>query len=53
MELMKRFYKKMPGEGQTASAALRGAQVEMWKQERWSAPYFERPLFLGGLHASG
>jgi CHAT domain-containing protein/Tfp pilus assembly protein PilF len=39
--LMARFYKKMLGrEKQPPSAALRVAQIEMWKETGWKAPYF-------------
>jgi len=39
-ELMGRFYEKLLKENQRPSAALRQAQVEMWKQKSWSAPYY-------------
>jgi len=39
-ELMKSLYENMFKTGLTPAAALRGAQVEMWKSKRWSAPYF-------------
>lgn len=39
-ELMKRFYKGMLAEGLRPAAALRAAQIEMWKEKRWSAPYY-------------
>jgi CHAT domain-containing protein len=39
-ELMKNLYENMFKRGLTPAAALRGAQVEMWKSKRWSAPYF-------------
>ena len=39
-ELMKRFYRGMLREGLTPSAALRKAQVEMWKNPRWSDAYY-------------
>ena len=39
--LMARFYKRMlGGQKQPPSAALRAAQIEMWKETGWKAPYF-------------
>jgi CHAT domain-containing protein len=38
--LMKNFYRKMLQEGERPAAALRAAQVEMWKREQWRAPYY-------------
>ena len=37
-ELMARFYEKMLRGGQRPAAALRAAQVEMWRQKSWQAP---------------
>jgi CHAT domain-containing protein len=39
-ELMRRFYKAMEKDGMRPAAALRQAQVEMWKQKDWNAPYY-------------
>jgi len=39
-ELMRRFYKGMEKDGLRPAAALRRAQIEMWKQKDWSAPYY-------------
>src|SRR5262249_37060547 len=39
-ELMKRFYQGMLKEGLRPAAALRAAQVSMWKEGRWEAPYY-------------
>ena len=39
-ELMKNLYENMFKTGLTPAAALRGAQVGMWKSKRWNAPYF-------------
>jgi len=47
-ELMKRFYAKMLGDGLRPAAALRDAQVEMWKQKRWQAPYYWAGFMLQG-----
>jgi tetratricopeptide (TPR) repeat protein len=38
--LMKSFYRQMLQEGQRPAAALRAAQIEMWNQKLWRAPYF-------------
>ena len=39
-QLMGRFYKAMEQDGMRPAAALRQAQIQMWKQKRWSAPYY-------------
>jgi len=39
-ELMKRFYRGMLAEGLRPAAALRMAQVSMWKDKRWQAPHY-------------
>ncbi|MCI0486467.1 MAG: CHAT domain-containing protein [Blastocatellia bacterium] len=39
-ELMKRFYREMLSERMTPAAALRAAQVSMWKEKRWEKPYY-------------
>lgn len=47
-ELMKRFYQGMLKEGQRPAAALRAAQMEMWKEPQWHAPYFWAAFVLQG-----
>lgn len=47
-ELMPRFYQKMLKEGQSPAAALRNAQVEMWRQKQWAAPYYWAAFVLQG-----
>ncbi|MFY9608129.1 MAG: CHAT domain-containing protein [Blastocatellia bacterium] len=47
-ELMKRFYKKMISEGQNPSASLRAAQIEMWRQDWWRAPYYWAAFVVQG-----
>jgi tetratricopeptide (TPR) repeat protein len=48
-ELMVRFYGRMLGpQRMSAAAALRAAQVEMWKDRRWRAPYFWAAFALQG-----
>jgi CHAT domain-containing protein/Tfp pilus assembly protein PilF len=39
-ELMEGFYEKMLKEGLKPAAALRQAQIAMWRQTRYSEPYF-------------
>jgi CHAT domain-containing protein len=39
-ELMQRFYRGMLQEHLSPPAALRQAQISMWKQKRWHSPYF-------------
>jgi CHAT domain-containing protein len=47
-ELMKHFYQGMVKDGLRPAAALRAAQVAMWKQERWSEPYYWAAFVLQG-----
>ena len=47
-ELMGKFYRGMLKEGLQPAAALRNAQVEMWKQKRWSSPYFWAGFVMQG-----
>ena len=37
-ELMERLYRALLEDGLTPAAALRRAQVSMWRQERWRSP---------------
>jgi CHAT domain-containing protein len=39
-ELMKRFYERVFRDRLKPSAALRAAQISMWKEERWRSPYY-------------
>ncbi|MEW5974218.1 MAG: CHAT domain-containing protein [Acidobacteriota bacterium] len=39
-ELMKRFYERLLRDQERPAAALRAAQVSMWKEKRWRPPYF-------------
>lgn len=39
-DLMTKFYEKMLKQGERPAAALRAAQVEMWRQKRWQSPYY-------------
>jgi CHAT domain-containing protein len=47
-ELMARFYKAMLKDKQTPAAALRTAQVEMWRQKQWQSPYYWAAFTLQG-----
>jgi CHAT domain-containing protein len=47
-ELMRRFYQGMLEKGLRPSAALQAAQVEMWKINHWSAPYYWAGFILQG-----
>ena len=38
--LMADFYRAMERDGMRPAAALRAAQVRMWKQKQWSSPYY-------------
>jgi CHAT domain-containing protein len=46
--LMSSFYKGMLQKGLTPAAALRAAQLEMWKQEKWKSPYYWAAFTLQG-----
>ena len=47
-DLMTKFYQKMLKEGIRPAAALRAAQVEMWKQKQWQSPYYWAAFTLQG-----
>jgi CHAT domain-containing protein len=48
-ELMKRFYQGMLGpEALSAAGALRQAQMSIWKQKQWRAPYYWAAFVLQG-----
>lgn len=47
-ELMKRFYRGMLKENLRPAAALRAAQLEMWKRKRFSDPYYWAAFTLQG-----
>jgi CHAT domain-containing protein len=48
-ELMKHFYQQMLGQNrQRPAAALRAAQVEIWKQGHWRSPYYWAAFILQG-----
>jgi CHAT domain-containing protein/Tfp pilus assembly protein PilF len=47
-ELMKLFYRRMLRDGLSPAAALRRAQIDMWKQPRWAAPFYWAGFTLQG-----
>lgn len=49
-ELMTRFYEGMFKKGLTPSAAMREAQIWMWQQKRWQAPYFWAAFTIQGRY---
>ena len=47
-DLMAKFYEKMLKQGERPAAALRAAQVEMWKQKQWQSPYYWAAFTMQG-----
>jgi CHAT domain-containing protein/Tfp pilus assembly protein PilF len=47
-EAMKRFYDGMLGRGERPAAALRAAQIELWKSKGWDAPHYWAAFMLEG-----
>lgn len=47
-EIMKHFYENMFSRKMRPAAALRAAQLEMMKQERWKSPYYWAGFVLQG-----
>ncbi|BAZ32205.1 TPR domain protein [Cylindrospermum sp. NIES-4074] len=47
-ELMKVFYQKMLQEGLKPAAALRAAQIEIWRTQNYAAPYYWAAFTLQG-----
>lgn len=50
-ELMKHFYEGMFKRDLSPSAALREAQLAMWRQKHWRAPYYWAGFVLQGQNA--
>jgi CHAT domain-containing protein len=46
--LMKRFYQNLLTGKSSPAAALRQAQVSMWQDPRWQAPYYWAGFVLQG-----
>ncbi len=49
-ELMKKFYENMFKNGMSPSVALRFAQIDMWRQKRWHAPYYWAGFVIQGQY---
>jgi CHAT domain-containing protein len=47
-ELMTRFYRKMFEEGMRPSEALRMAQISLYEERQWRAPYYWAAFILQG-----
>ncbi|MBA3766487.1 MAG: tetratricopeptide repeat protein [Acidobacteria bacterium] len=47
-DLMTKFYEKMLKQGVRPAAALRAAQVEMWRQKQWQSPYYWAAFTMQG-----
>jgi tetratricopeptide (TPR) repeat protein len=47
-ELMNRFYRRMLKDGMRPAAALRAAQIEMWKKPQWQSPFYWGGFVLQG-----
>jgi CHAT domain-containing protein/Tfp pilus assembly protein PilF len=47
-ELMRRFYLSMLRDGQRPAAALRSAQIAMWREGVWRSPYYWAGFILQG-----
>src|SRR5262249_19286302 len=47
-ELMKLFYRRMLKDGMRPAAALRAAQIEMWKRPQWQSPFYWGGFALQG-----
>jgi CHAT domain-containing protein len=45
---MKRFYRRMLKDGMRPAAALRAAQIEMWKKKHWQSPFYWGGFTLQG-----
>jgi tetratricopeptide (TPR) repeat protein len=47
-QLMSLFYKGMLKDGLQPAAALRSAQISMWKKDRWKSPFFWAAFHIQG-----
>jgi CHAT domain-containing protein len=45
---MTRFYRGLLNEKQSPAAALRAAQISMWKGKQWQSPYYWAAFTLQG-----
>jgi CHAT domain-containing protein/tetratricopeptide (TPR) repeat protein len=51
-ELMGHFYREMLSVGKSPAAALREAQLAVWKQKRWRSPYYWAAFTLQGEYGT-
>jgi CHAT domain-containing protein len=47
-DLMTSFYRGMLKDNERPAAALRAAQIEMWKQKKWQSPYYWAAFTMQG-----
>lgn len=47
-DLMENFYQGMLKNNERPAAALRNAQIEMWKQKAWQSPYYWSAFIIQG-----
>jgi len=47
-DLMTKFYRGMLKDNKRPAAALRAAQIEMWKQKGWQSPYYWSAFVIQG-----
>ncbi len=47
-DLMTKFYRGMLKDSERPAAALRAAQIEMWKQKKWQSPYYWAAFTMQG-----
>jgi len=47
-DLMTKFYRGMLKDNERPAAALRAAQIEMWKQKKWQSPYYWAAFTMQG-----
>jgi len=47
-DLMTKFYRGMLKDNVRPAAALRAAQIEMWKQKKWQSPYYWAAFTMQG-----
>jgi len=47
-DLMTKFYKGMLKDNERPATALRAAQIEMWRQNKWQSPYYWAAFTLQG-----
>jgi len=46
--LMEKFYRRMLKDNERPAAALRAAQIEMWKKKQWQSPYYWSAFIIQG-----